>query len=190
MLRLKSKQISLYSQLYNKIPENHILKRIESVVNFSFINKLLENSYCKTFGRPAKEPELMCKLLFLQHLYNLSDEKVIQEAELNLAYMYFLGINPEESLPDKSLLSKFRTQRLQNSTLDEIITEIIRQCVEQKIIEGNSVSIDATHIEANTIKKTPERLMKHLAKRIINTYEEETEEKLPCLADVLEYKEI
>lgn len=190
MLRLKSKQISLYSQLYNKIPENHILKRIESVVNFSFINKLLENSYCKTFGRPAKEPELMCKLLFLQHLYNLSDEKVIQEAELNLAYMYFLGINPEESLPDKSLLSKFRTQRLQNSTLDEIITEIIRQCVEQKIIEGNSVSIDATHIEANTIKKTPERLMKHLAKKIINTYEEETEEKLPGLPDVPEYKEI
>ncbi len=79
--------------------------------------------------------------------------------------MYFLGINPEESLSDKSLLSKFRTQRLQNSTLDEIITEIIRQCVEQKIIEGNSVSIGATNIEANTIK-TPERLTKHLAKKL------------------------
>jgi len=99
MLRLKPKQLSFHASLYNKIPENHILKKIESVVDFSFINKLLENSYCREFGRPAKEPEMMCKLLFLQHLYNLSDERVIEEASLNLAYLYFLDINPEDSLP-------------------------------------------------------------------------------------------
>ncbi|WP_198663135.1 transposase, partial [Paraliobacillus zengyii] len=120
MLRLEPKQLSLHSILYSKIPENHILKIISTVVDFSFINKLLENSYCKQFGRPAKEPELMCKLLFLQHLYNLSDEKVIEEAGLNLAYMYFIGINPEDDLPDKSLLSKFRTQRLVEGSLDEM----------------------------------------------------------------------
>jgi len=131
MLRQMQKQMSLHSLLYNKIPENHILKIIISVVDFSFINKLLKDSYCKNFGRPAKEPELMCKLLFLQHLYNLSDEKVIEEANLNLAFMYFLGINPEDELPDKSLLSKFRTLRLKESTLDDIITEIVRQCVEK-----------------------------------------------------------
>ncbi len=165
MLRQMQKQMSLHSLLYNKIPENHILKIIISVVDFSFINKLLKDSYCKNFGRPAKEPELMCKLLFLQHLYNLSDEKVIEEANLNLAFMYFLGINPEDELPDKSLLSKFRTLRLKESTLDDIITEIVRQCVEKDIIKGTGVSIDATHIEANIIKKTPERLMKHLARK-------------------------
>lgn len=110
MLRQEPKQSSFHSLLYNKIPENHILKRIESAVDFSFINELLADSYCKNFGRPAKEPEMMCKLLFLQHLYNLSDERVIEEGNLNLAYMYFLGINPEDSLPDKSLLAKFYWQ--------------------------------------------------------------------------------
>ena len=171
MLRQEQKQMSLYSTLYNKIPENHILKKIYSVVDFSFINNLLEDSYCKNFGRPAKEPELMCKLLFLQHLYNLSDERVIEDTGLNLAYMYFVGINPEEELPDKSLLSKFRKQRLEETTLDEIITEIVRQCVEKGIIKCTSSNVDATHIEANTIKKTPERLMKHLARKIIKEYE-------------------
>lgn len=190
MLQPKPKQLSFHSSLYTKIPENHILKRINSVVNFGFINELLEDKYCKNFGRPAKEPELMCKLLFLQHLYNLSDERVIEEAELNIAYLYFLGLNPEDSLPDKSLLSKFRTQRLEETTLDDIITEIVRQCVEQGIIESTSVSIDATHIEANTIKKTPERLMKHLARKIIKTYEDETGETLIDLPEVPEYKEI
>ncbi len=190
MLRQMQKQMSLHSLLYNKIPENHILKIIISVVDFSFINKLLKDSYCKNFGRPAKEPELMCKLLFLQHLYNLSDEKVIEEANLNLAFMYFLGINPEDELPDKSLLSKFRTLRLKESTLDDIITEIVRQCVEKDIIKGTGVSIDATHIEANTIKKTPERLMKHLARKIIKIYEKENNEVLGNLPEVPNYKEI
>lgn len=95
----------------------------------------------------------MCKLLFLQYIYNLSDEKIIEEANFNLAFMYFIGINPEDSLPNKSLLSKFRVQRLGENSLDEIIIEIVRQCVEKGILKGTSVSIDATHIEANPIKK-------------------------------------
>ena len=190
MLQHKPKQLSFHSSLYNKIPENHILKRVNSVVDFSFINELLKDKYCTNFGRPAKEPELMCKLLFLQHIYNLSDERVIEEAELNIAYLYFLGLNPEDSLPDKSLLSKFRTQRLEETTLDEIITEIVKQCVKRGIIESKSLSIDATHIEANTIKKTPERLMKQLARKIITTYEDETKEVLEGLPEVPDYKEI
>ena len=74
MLRNEPKQFSMYSMLYNRIPEKHILKTINKVVNFNFINGLLEDSYCKYYGRPAKEPEMMAKLLIIQYLYNLSDE--------------------------------------------------------------------------------------------------------------------
>jgi len=102
----------------------------------------------------------------------------------------FLILIPKIPSPDKSLLSKFRTQRLHESTLDEIITEIVRQCVEKGIIEGKSVSIDATHIEANTIKKTPERLMKHLVRKIIKAYGEETGENLEDIPEEPEYQEI
>ncbi len=190
MLRNHSKQSSFHSVLYDKIPENHILKVISSVIDFSFINILLEDTYCKDFGRPAKEPEMMCKLLFLQHLYNLSDEKVQVEARLNLAFMYFIGIYPEDELPDKSLLSKFRTHRLGEDTLDGILTEMVRQCVENGILQGSSVSIDATHIMANTIKKTPERLMKHLARMIVHAYETETGKQIDGLPEIPNYEEL
>ena len=173
MLRNEPKQFSMYSILYNRIPENHILKTINKAVNFNFINGLLENSYCKYYGRPAKEPEMMAKLLIIQYLYNLSDEQVIEETAVNLAYMYFIGINPDDELPDPSLLSKFRRQRLGETTLDEIIKEMVRQCVDQGIIKGQSISIDATHTHANTIKKVPERIMKHLAKKILAKIEKE-----------------
>ena len=79
MLRSNDKQLSVYSILYNKIPENHILRLINTAVDFSFINELLEDTYCKYYGRPAKEPELLVRILVLQYLYNLSDERVIMD---------------------------------------------------------------------------------------------------------------
>ena len=59
MLRETTKQMSFFSVLYDRIPENHLLKGINKAVDFSFINELLEDSYCKNFGRPAKEPEMI-----------------------------------------------------------------------------------------------------------------------------------
>lgn len=132
MLKSKDQQLSIYSILYNKIPENHILRILRDEVDFSFINELLEDSYCKNFGRPAKEPELLVKLLVLKQLDDVSDEIVILNSSLNLAYMYFLGINPDDGLPDSSLLSKFRTKKLEgNLTIDDVIAEINHQCVKR-----------------------------------------------------------
>lgn len=194
MLKDKDMQLSIYSLLYNKIPENHILKVLQDNVDFSFINQLLEKSYCKYYGRPAKEPELMVKLLVLQYLYNLSDVRVIEDASLNLAYMYFLGINPDDDLPHPSLLAKFRKHKLDeeaNLTVDDIITEIVKQCIDMGIIEGEGLSIDVTHTEANTFKATPERVMKNLAKKIFKNLEKETGEVFEIInQEIPNYKEI
>lgn len=167
VLKSENQQLSLYSILYNKIPENHILKKINNVVDFTFIHELLKSSYNEFYGRPAAKPEMMAKLCFLKHIYTLSDIQVLEEAATNLAYMWFLGINPEDELPDSSLLAKFRTQRLKETTLDDIMKEIVRQCVEKGIIKGTGISIDCTHTQANTGKLFPERIMKHLAKKNI-----------------------
>ena len=111
MLKENNVQMNFYSTLYSRIPENHLLKRISSAVDFSYINALLADSYCAKLGRPAKEPAMMAKLCMLERLYDLSDVKVIDEANCNLAYLWFLGLNPDDALPDPSLLAKFRTQR-------------------------------------------------------------------------------
>jgi hypothetical protein len=86
--------------------------------------------------------------------------------------------------------TKFRTQRLGESSLDDIITEIVRQCVEKWILDGQSVSVDAIHIEANTKKETPGRLMKHLARKIIKTFEEEAVQPVENVPEVPDYQEI
>lgn len=180
MLRPNQTQTNFFSILYDRIPEDHLLKRIASAVDFSFINELVADSYCATFGRPAKEPELMAKLCILERLYDLSDVKVIEEANCNLAYLWFLGLNPDDPLPDPSLLAKFRTQRLKDISLDEILTEIVRQCVEKGIIKpGSTLAVDTTHTDANCKKLVPERIMKHLAAKIFAALEADNNGKVP-----------
>lgn len=60
MLRIELRQFSMFSAaVYSKIPENHMFKKLEHAVDFSFINELLADRYCVNLGRPAKEPELL-----------------------------------------------------------------------------------------------------------------------------------
>ncbi len=192
MLKETRVQMNMYSILYDRIPENHLLKKIGRAVDFSFINELVADSYCKNLGRPAKEPEMMAKLCMLERLYNLSDVKVIEEANCNLAYLWFLGINPDDALPDASLLAKFRTQRLKGTTIDDILTEIVRQCVEKGIIQGTTLTIDTTHTEANCKKQVPERIMKHLAQKLFKGVKEDNGGELPEGIDeeIPDYKQI
>ena len=57
----------------------------------------------------------MVKILVLTTIYDLSDEQVIEDASLNLAYMYFLRYKSRRWLPDPSLLSKFRKNKLEGT---------------------------------------------------------------------------
>ncbi len=192
MLRPNQSQTNFFSVLYDRIPEDHLLKRIANAVDFSFINELVADSYCASFGRPAKEPELMAKLCILERLYNLSDVKVIEEANCNLAYLWFLGLNPDDPLPDPSLLAKFRTQRLKDISLDEILKEIVQQCVDKGIIKGTTLAVDTTHTEANCKRQIPERIMKHLAAKVVAALEADHNGQLPAGIDtnIPDYKGI
>ena len=101
--------LSPYQGIYEVIiPANHLLRRIKENIDFSFVNPMLRKQYCEHFGRPAKEPEMMFKLLFLKKLYDLSDEILISSAQTDMAYKYFLDLEPEAKMIDPSLLYKIQ----------------------------------------------------------------------------------
>jgi len=67
---------------------------------------------------------------------------------------WFIGLNPKDPLPETSLLTKFRTQRLKGTTMDAIMAEIMRQCAEKGIIKNsNGLMIDVTDSEASSMEK-------------------------------------
>jgi len=121
MLKDKSPQSSFYgSYLYDKIiPSDHLLRKINAVVNFSFVHELVKDRYTPDFGRPAEDPEFMLRLCLLQYLYGDSDREVVANARLNLAYKYFLGLAIDEEVPDDSTISVFRAHRLGEKSLEK-----------------------------------------------------------------------
>ena len=110
MLKAKSPQSSFYgSYLYDHIvPQDHLLRKINEVVDFSFVTDLVRDRYTPNFGRPAEDPEFMLRLCLLQYLYGDSDRQVIENARINVAYKYFLGLAVDEEVPDDTTISYFR----------------------------------------------------------------------------------
>ena len=170
MLENKYKQITIseHISLYDKIiPKDHFLRKLKENVDFSFVNKLVEKEYCEELGRPAKEPEMMFKLLFLQTKDLLSDREVIKRAETDMAYKFFLDLNPEDKLPNYSLLSIFRNTKIKDEIiLEEMLQETVRQAIEKGIVKSNSIIVDAAHTQSKAVKRTPTQVLRELSKNL------------------------
>ena len=61
------------------VPKDHILRKIDKYINFSFINDLCRPYYCENNGRPAIEPEIMFKMLFIGYLFGIRSETRLVE---------------------------------------------------------------------------------------------------------------
>jgi transposase len=151
MLKPKSPQESFYgSYLYDRIvPVDHLLRKINQVVDFSFIGQILKDRYNANIGRPAEDPEFMLRLCLLQYIYGDSDRQAVENARLNLAYKYFLGLAVDAEVPDYTTVSYFRAQRLGEDKFRLVLEQIVRQCIDKGLVKGNRQIIDSTHVRAN-----------------------------------------
>jgi transposase len=140
-------QFSPYSSLYDLIvPKDNILRKINELVDFSFIYDELLNKYCTNNGRTAESPVRMFKYLLLKTIYNVSDVDVVERSRFDMSFKYFLEMTPEESVINLSSLTKFRKLRLKDSDLlNLLIGKTVSIAVEKGIIRSKSIIVDATH---------------------------------------------
>jgi transposase len=188
MLKPRSPQASFYgSYLYDRIvPKDHLLRRINTVVDFSFVNELLKDRYTPDFGRPAEDPEFMLRLCLLQYLYGDSDREVIENARMHNGYKYFLGLAIDEEVPDDTTISYFRAQRLGEAKFQEVFEQIVQQCKEKGLIKGKRQIIDSTHIIADMAVMSLTGLIKLCRQNVLQTIEEQDKP----MAEKLGLKEI
>ena len=158
-------RISEFSKLYDLIiSKKHLLRKIKENIDFSFVNPMLKESYCENFGRPAKEPEMMFKMLFLKKLYDLSDEVLIENIKVNMAYKYFLNLMPEDDAVDSSLLTKFRKTRITEDILEEMLSETVHQAITKGLINSKSIIVDSTHSKSRAKCETPTQILRRYTK--------------------------
>ena len=115
------------------VPKDHLLRKIDAVIDFSFIHRVA-GLYCPDNGRPPLDPTLMFKALFIGYLFGVrSERQLVREIEVNVAYRWFLGLQLTDSVFEASTLSQNRRRRYNNTSVAQDIFDAI---VEQAIAKG------------------------------------------------------
>ena len=130
------------------VPPDHYLHRVARTIDFERFRSLMAPCYSPDQGRPALEPVILLKLEFLQYHDRLSDQRVIDVAQVNVAYREFLGLSMTSPLPDPSSLSYFRG-RLGAETHRKIFDGVVGQAREHGLVKDRLRLKDATHIIAD-----------------------------------------
>jgi transposase len=189
----QSLKFSPYMDLYNLIvPEDNMLRRINDLVDFSFVYDELEGNYCLDNGRNAVDPIRMFKYILLKTIHDLSDVDIVERSKYDMSFKYFLDMAPEEPVINPSSLTKFRKLRLKDvNLLDLLINKTVEIAIEKEILKSKSIIVDATHTKARYNQMTPKEVLMERSKKLrkaVYQVNEAMKEKFPAKtnSDVLE----
>ena len=184
LLKQQVIQFSAHSTLYDLIvPKENILRKINDLIDFSFIYDELLNKYCTTNGRMAESPVRMFKYLLLKTIYTVSDVDVVERSQYDMSFKYFLDMNPEDEVINPSSLTKFRKLRLKDTDLlNLLINKTVTIAIEKGIIRSKSIIVDATHTLSRsnpflTIDVLRER--SKLLRKTVYTFDDQFKERMP-----------
>ena len=136
------------------VPPDHLLRKIDGVIDFSFIHDLVEGLYCPDNGRPPLDPTLMFKALFVGYLFGIrSERQLVREIEVNVAYRWFLRLKLSDKVFDASTLSQNRRRRFNDSDVtQQIFDRIVEQAIGHGLVDGSVLYTDSTHLKADANK--------------------------------------
>jgi transposase len=136
------------------VPADHLLRKIERTIDFSFIHDLTAPLYCPDNGRPPLDPTLMFKALFIGYLFGVrSERQLMREIEVNVAYRWFLRLKLTDKVFDASTLSQNRRRRYRDETIAQAIFDrIVEQAIRAGLVDGKVLYTDSTHLKANANK--------------------------------------
>ncbi len=143
------------------------LERLNAVINWEMFRPILSSinpaERKSAAGRKPTCRVLMFKMLILQRLHNLSDERLQYQVSDRLSFMRFLGLELAGNVPDARTVWAFR-EALKQHQLTDALFERLNQALSALGVELKSGQIiDATFVpvpiqrngrETNAITKT------------------------------------
>ena len=163
-------QVEIFS-IEEFVPQDHLLRKIDSAVDFTQIYDFVSDLYCPDNGRPSVDPVVLVKMVLIQHLYGISSlRKTAEEVSMNVAYRWFLGYLMNEQTPHFSTISYNFKHRFDENTVEKIFYWILSEIEESGYLSPEAVFVDGTHIKANAnMKKTVKKAIPQAARN----YEEQ-----------------
>ncbi len=137
------------SPLRDLVPQDHLLRRVDRVLDLSWLHEAVRECYCQDNGRPSIDPESALRLMLAGFFEGIvHDRKLMRRAQTDLAFRWFAGYRLDEALPDHSSLTRIR-QRWGVERFKRIFQKTVQACVDAHLVNGETVHIDASLIRAD-----------------------------------------
>lgn len=145
------------------VPQDHLLRKIDAAIDFGFVKERLYPLYCANNGKPAVDPVVLFKMLFIGYLYGIrSERQVVRDIEVNVAYRWFLGLRLGDSVPDASTISQNRRRKFDGTDVfRELFDDVVMMVIEKGFVNGKGLYTDSTHLKANANKNRWKRKQVH-----------------------------
>lgn len=184
LLPQQKMQLSAYSELYDLIiPKDNLLRKINELIDFTFIYDELVNNYCSNNGRNAESPIRMFKYLLLKTIYTVSDVDVVERSRYDMSFKYFLEMAPEDAVINSSSLTKFRKLRLKDTDLlNLLINKTVSIAIEKGIITSKSIIVDATHSLSRSNPYSALEVLRErskLLRKVVYAVDENMKDRMP-----------
>ncbi|QPQ34562.1 IS1182 family transposase [Lysinibacillus sp. JNUCC-52] len=158
------------------VPQDHLVRKLEAAIDFSFIYPLVENLY-SSLGRPSIDPVVLFKMTFIQYVFGIrSMRQTIKEIETNMAYRWFLGFGFHTEVPHFSTFGKNYARRFQDTNVfEQIFYRILKEIMNRGLLHADHVFIDSTHVKASANKR---KYDKKVVRKETRAYEEKLQLEL------------
>src|SRR6201988_5109976 len=157
-------QLFYLFNLEERIPANHLLRRINPIVTrvLADLREKLALFYTD-IGRPWIDPDLIIRMLIVGYCYGIRFERrLCQEVELHLAYRWFCRLDLDDKIPDHSTFSVNRHGRFRDSDiLRHVFEAVVKACMDAGLIKGEGFAVDARVMEADASRyhgKAPDEI--------------------------------
>ncbi len=82
------------------VPDDHLLRKVEKVLDLNFVYDLVKDKYCLDNDRPSIDSVILVKILLIQKLFGIkSMRQTIKEIHTNVAYQWYLGYGFFDKVP-------------------------------------------------------------------------------------------
>ncbi len=133
------------------IPGDDRYRKLDRLVDWSFVRELAAPYYAEDVGRPSIDPIVLVKLMVAGALEGIgSTRELLRQASMRLDLRRFLGYGLCERLPVHQTLSHAHTRRFVDAALFErLFLRSLELCKQHGLVEGTHLSIDGFHAEAD-----------------------------------------
>jgi transposase len=176
-------QPKLFYQSVNldeRIPANHILRKMRKLIDFEFIYQEVKYLYGEK-GNVSVPPPIILKMLLLLILYNVrSERELMNTLPMRLDWLWFLEYDLDSEIPNHSVLSKARN-RWGVEAFQRFFERIVWQCVEAGLVDGSKLFMDSSFVQADASNSSVVNVNKEALKinlvQSFNELESRLEEK-------------